>query len=270
MRLTAQPIALACSLAFAAGAPLAAAQAEPSQPAQPHQHEQLEWQPVPDIAMWDVSHLYRDGWSADQMLGVEVRDVNGEQIGEVQDLVVGKDGRISKVVVAAGGFLNIGERHIGVPWNDVTIGQNMEWIQVPLREDNVAGFSLFRDEVDMTAGSWRVTALIGDTASLADEPRYGLITDVVFDQQGEARGVIVDRARGTWGDRGRYAHPFVGYYPRAYAYPFPYRSEEVRHLQRFDYLKFGEGRFVRAGETRQAKRPEAAEARDSARDARVP
>jgi sporulation protein YlmC with PRC-barrel domain len=187
---------------------------------------------------------YRNTWSAEEMIDTDVRGQNGEQIGEVKDIIVGEDGNIRKVVVEVGGFLEIGDQHIGVPWKDVTIGQEMQSVQVPLREVENGTYSLFGkvpegEDVAAAGNAWRVNELIGDYASLEDVPRYGMVTDVIFNDQGKAQTVIVDRRMGAWGEAGWYGYPYAGY-PGAYAYPLPYRSTGVATLDAFDYAQLAE------------------------------
>ncbi|MEJ1157158.1 PRC-barrel domain-containing protein [Prosthecomicrobium sp. N25] len=62
--------------------------------------------------------------SADQMLaskliGTTVRGSGDENIGEINDLLVQKDGKIHAVVIGVGGFLGIGEKNVAVPFESV-------------------------------------------------------------------------------------------------------------------------------------------------------
>ena len=199
----------------------------------------------PQLQNWDASRLYRNTWSAEEMIDTDVRGQNGEEIGEVKDIIVDRDGNISRVVVEVGGILEIGDQHIGVPWKDVRIGQDMEWVQVPLREVEDGTYSLYGripqgEDVAAARGAWRVNELIGDYASLRDIPRYGLVTDVLFNDQGKAQGVIINRTAGAWGRAGWYGYPYSGYYPGAYAYPLPYDSADVGDYGRFSYVEFAQ------------------------------
>lgn len=250
-------MAAACALALAAAAPAALAQQQ-EQERKPQSQQKAGGA---DLRDFDVVVLYRTGWSAEQMLDTDVRGPQGEEIGEVKDIIVGKDGRISKVIVEVGGFLEIGDQHIGVPWNHVTIGRDMQWVQVPLREVEDGTFSLFGripqgEEVRAAEASWRVNELIGDYVSLRDVPRYGIASDVIFDSSGEALAVVVDRARGMWGAPGAYAYPYAGYDPGRYAYALPFGSSDLSNRQRFDYAQLGE-------QSRQARAPEERKDRSS-------
>jgi hypothetical protein len=96
------------------------------------------------------------------------------------------------------------------------------------------------EQVPVRPGAWRVNELIGDYASLEDVPRYGLINDVIFDDEGKAQAVIVSRPAGQWGPYGTYAYPFHGYDRRYSYYPLPYRSTAVSSVRPFYYVRLGE------------------------------
>jgi sporulation protein YlmC with PRC-barrel domain len=58
---------------------------------------------------------------AQQILGVDIQDAEGQNLGEVEDVIVDvQSGAIRYFVVAAGGFLGIGEKMIPVPLNAFT------------------------------------------------------------------------------------------------------------------------------------------------------
>jgi len=170
----------------------------------------------------DADALYRQGLSARQLLDAPLRDARGETVGEVQDIVLDRGGNIRQLVV------ELGKQSLHVPWRDVSIGEDMEFVQVALRE-------LPRDE-DAVPGAWRVNELIGDYARLADESRYGLVTDVIFSERGEATAVIVERDR-AWGGAGHYAFPFAAFDRAAAEYALPYQRDELVLLEPFDYLR---------------------------------
>jgi sporulation protein YlmC with PRC-barrel domain len=217
--------------------------------------QQQQSQSQQQLTQWDVSRLYRNTWSAEEMLDIEVRGAKGEKIGEVEDIIVGADGTISQLVVEVGGLLEVGDQHIGVPWKDVKIAKEMGWIEVPLREVENGTYSLHGrvpqgEEVAAASKAWRVNELIGDYASLENVARYGMVTDVIFSDQGKAQGVIIDRAAGTWGAAGWYGYPYAGYYP-GLVYPLPYASAEVGDYARFDYVQLSqESQYSNAGNKR--------------------
>lgn len=57
-----------------------------------------------------------------------VYDPSEANIGEIRDVLVGNDGRISAFIVSVGGFLGMGEKHVAVPFNAVHATQrNGKW-----------------------------------------------------------------------------------------------------------------------------------------------
>ena len=57
------------------------------------------------------------GYRVDQFIGADVVNPQGEDLGDVYDVVMSPDGdRIAYLVVGRGGAFGIGERHIPVPW----------------------------------------------------------------------------------------------------------------------------------------------------------
>jgi sporulation protein YlmC with PRC-barrel domain len=48
-----------------------------------------------------------------------VYDPSEQKIGEISDVLVDKDGKISAFMVSVGGFLGMGEKHVAVPFNAV-------------------------------------------------------------------------------------------------------------------------------------------------------
>lgn len=51
-----------------------------------------------------------------KMLGADVRNTQGEKIGDIKDLIVDAKGNVSLAVISTGGFLGLGDRMHAVPW----------------------------------------------------------------------------------------------------------------------------------------------------------
>lgn len=60
-------------------------------------------------------------WTSERIVGTKVKDAQGKDIGEIDALVIEKDGKVSHVVIGKGGVLGVGEEKVVVPWSDVTM-----------------------------------------------------------------------------------------------------------------------------------------------------
>jgi sporulation protein YlmC with PRC-barrel domain len=69
-------------------------------------------------------------WRATKLTGVNVYNNNNKKIGDVNELIVGRDGKVEAVVIGVGGFLGMGEHLAAVPFDKV------KWVDTP-RDQNV-------------------------------------------------------------------------------------------------------------------------------------
>lgn len=59
----------------------------------------------------------RDPWvlRASDLLGERVYNPRGEDVGQVDDVLINRNGRVEALVIEMGGFLGIGERRVAIP-----------------------------------------------------------------------------------------------------------------------------------------------------------
>jgi sporulation protein YlmC with PRC-barrel domain len=55
------------------------------------------------------------------LVGANITNMANETVGEINDLVLDKDGKIVAVIVGIGGFLGIGEREVALDYSSVNI-----------------------------------------------------------------------------------------------------------------------------------------------------
>jgi sporulation protein YlmC with PRC-barrel domain len=53
---------------------------------------------------------------AENVLDMEIRTTSGEQVGEIEDVIFNRRGKIKDFIVDVGGFLGIGEKQVAVPF----------------------------------------------------------------------------------------------------------------------------------------------------------
>ena len=63
------------------------------------------------------------GMTADEIIGRNVVDIAGDNVGSVGDLLLGSDGQITHVMVDVGGFLGIGTRTVALDVGSLTAEQ---------------------------------------------------------------------------------------------------------------------------------------------------
>jgi sporulation protein YlmC with PRC-barrel domain len=69
-------------------------------------------------------YIQPDQMRASKMIGSAVYDVQNRKIGKVQDLVLGRDGKIDLVVVDVGSFLGAGGKNVAVKPTDIKTDNN--------------------------------------------------------------------------------------------------------------------------------------------------
>jgi sporulation protein YlmC with PRC-barrel domain len=71
-----------------------------------------------------ASEQTSDEWRSTKLVGLNVYNANDEKIGDINDLILGSDGKISSAVIGVGGFLGMGEKLVAVPFSDLKFGRD--------------------------------------------------------------------------------------------------------------------------------------------------
>ncbi|WP_291863258.1 PRC-barrel domain-containing protein [Bradyrhizobium sp.] len=58
--------------------------------------------------------MLKGNWRASKLMGLDVYNEANEKLGDINELILGKDGKVSAVVIGVGGFLGMGEHDIAV------------------------------------------------------------------------------------------------------------------------------------------------------------
>jgi len=66
-------------------------------------------------------------WRSSKLIGVNVYNDNNEKIGDINELIVDKSGKVDEVVLGVGGFLGMGEHYVAVPM------EKLKWSNEPVR-----------------------------------------------------------------------------------------------------------------------------------------
>jgi len=78
------------------------------------QDQAAEQQPMETQQVQFVASQERSDWLASSLIGRTVYNLQDENLGEINDVIVGEDGRVIAILIGVGGFLGIGEKDVGV------------------------------------------------------------------------------------------------------------------------------------------------------------
>lgn len=67
-----------------------------------------------------------DEWRSSKLVGLSVYNQANEKVGDINDLILGADGKISNAVIGVGGFLGMGEKLVAVQFSDLTLNRDAD------------------------------------------------------------------------------------------------------------------------------------------------
>jgi sporulation protein YlmC with PRC-barrel domain len=91
------------------------------------------------------------GFTAEQLIGRDVVDMDGNNIGEVRDLLIDRNDQVSSVLVDVGGFLGIGTRTVALDLASMRAEQGDDNLVVPYTKEQLEALPAY-EEAD---NGWR-------------------------------------------------------------------------------------------------------------------
>lgn len=90
---------------------------------------------------------------AENIIGMKVQNPQKENVGKVSDLILDDQNRIVGAVVSVGGFLGIGDKHVGLAWNELQVqGSGSDQVAtVNLSKDQLKSAPSFKTQADVKA-----------------------------------------------------------------------------------------------------------------------
>jgi sporulation protein YlmC with PRC-barrel domain len=76
----------------------------------------------PGALSQEKSYL-QEGFRASKIIDQTVKNAQGEELGEVDDLIMSRNGRIKRVILEVGGFLGVGDRLVSVPFRSLQMSE---------------------------------------------------------------------------------------------------------------------------------------------------
>lgn len=93
---------------------------------------------------------------SDKVEGTSVYTANGEKVGTIERVMLGKKtGKIAYVVLQFGGFLGIGHDHYPIPWSSLTYDESLGGYLTAVTQAQLDGAPKYSAESDW---SWNAHA----------------------------------------------------------------------------------------------------------------
>lgn len=192
---------------------------------------------------WDYRAAY-SGWRASGLIDAVVFGANGEELGEVKDLLVGPDGRLRALSIEASGMLDIGPALFTVPWRDAAPGPEPDTVSLPVTAEEATTLAHADTPDTIGPGGWRVLALLGRPVHLTGTRNYGMVDDIIFDTPGAIVAAVITPRTDP---NSRYAFPWrdVTLAPAQSALTLPTTPSQLRAPGPFDYDRMPDGAMAR-------------------------
>ncbi|TWB03573.1 PRC-barrel domain-containing protein [Bradyrhizobium stylosanthis] len=91
--------------------------------------------------------MLKDNWRASKLMGLNVYNEANEKLGDINELLVDKNGKINAVVIGIGGFLGMGEHDIAVSMD------KLKFVEEPVRTSSTGNSTTTRETTTTGAAS---------------------------------------------------------------------------------------------------------------------
>jgi sporulation protein YlmC with PRC-barrel domain len=179
---------------------------------------------------------------ANKLIGRNIKNPQGDTVGEINSVAIDKDGKVRSVIVGVGGFLGVGEKNVALPWDSLTVSKSGEDVVANVTKDELKALPehkfpesahsgmvySYEDEVRAnppvasnapaatspeattapaagTPGDLPASKLVGATVKNMEGKSVGKVGEVLLTSSGSVQGVIVD----VGGFLGIGAHPVL-------------------------------------------------------------
>jgi sporulation protein YlmC with PRC-barrel domain len=106
----------------------------------------------------------KGNWRASKLMGLDVYNEANEKLGDINELILDKNGKVNAVVIGVGGFLGMGEHDIAVSMD------KLKFMEEPVRTSSTAPATTTRETTtkETTTGAATTTTTTARTADAND------------------------------------------------------------------------------------------------------
>ena len=84
------------------------------------------------------NHMIRKIVNAEDVIGVDVKNTQGDNLGEVKAIMIDKlSGQVAYVVLSYGGFLGLGDKLFALPWKIFSYDKTEDCFRLALSEEKL-------------------------------------------------------------------------------------------------------------------------------------
>lgn len=88
--------------------------------------------------------VYPGDLSYDAIIGKNVVDTAGNEVGHVSDLILSREtGQVKLIVVEFGGFLGLGGKQVGVHWDEARLTGKSDEVEIDMTEEQIRAAQTF-------------------------------------------------------------------------------------------------------------------------------
>jgi hypothetical protein len=80
--------------------------------------------PAVEVVEKNSAATFSGDVSAKELLAENVVNAANESIGDINDVLIGPDGKVVAVIVGVGGFLGMGEKDVALPYDQLTFSKD--------------------------------------------------------------------------------------------------------------------------------------------------
>ncbi|MFG3596512.1 PRC-barrel domain-containing protein [Bradyrhizobium sp. RDI18] len=89
----------------------------------------------------------KGNWRASKLMGLDVYNDGNEKLGEINELILDKEGKVNAVVIGVGGILGVGEHDIAVSMD------KLKFVEEPIRTSSTAPGATTGTQRETTTGA---------------------------------------------------------------------------------------------------------------------
>lgn len=106
----------------------------------------------------------KDNWRASKLMGINVYNDANEKLGDINELILDKNGKVAAVVIGVGGFLGMGEHDIAVSMD------KLKFVEEPVRTSSTAPATTTKETTtrETTTGAATSTTTTTRTSTATD------------------------------------------------------------------------------------------------------